>query len=83
MKSKVLPDFLLTSQSRLINAGLCWNTLAASSGAWHLPPGSAEYDETNFFNKSDSFHQTKERALALNLQPLDRPGVSPEDTAWH
>jgi hypothetical protein len=82
-EQSLLPDFLLTSQSRLINAGLRWNTLAATTGAWHLPSGNAEYQETRLFNKSNFLDQTNERAVALNLQPFNRPGGNPDGTSWN
>ncbi len=67
----VRPDFLLTSQSRRIDAGLRWKN--ANAGGWHLPSGSAEVEETSYFNKSDFFDKTTERALAINLAPFDQP----------
>jgi len=70
----VRPDFLLTSQSRLINAGIRWKN--ANLGGWHLPSGSAELQETSYFNKSDFFDKTKEHALAINLTPFDQSAAS-------
>ena len=70
----VRPDFLLTSQSRLIDAGIRWKN--ANLGGWHLPSGSAELQETSYFNKSDFFDKTKEHALAINLAPFDRSAAS-------
>jgi hypothetical protein len=70
----VRPDFLLTSQSRLIDAGIRWKN--ANLGAWHLPSGSAEVQETSYFNKSDFFDKTKEHALAINLAPFDQTAPS-------
>jgi hypothetical protein len=70
----VRPDFLLTSQSRLIDAGIRWKN--ANLGGWHLPSGSAELQETSYFNKSDFFDKTKEHALAINLAPFDQSAAS-------
>ena len=70
----VRPDFLLTSQSRLIDAGIRWKN--ANLGGWHLPSGSAELQETSYFNKSDFFDKTKEHALAINLAPFDQLAAS-------
>lgn len=80
-EQSLLPDFLLTSQSRLINAGVRWKTLAPTPGAWHLPAGNAEFQATSYFNKGNFFDKTDERAVALNLQPFDQPGTNGID--WH
>jgi hypothetical protein len=81
-EQSLLPDFLLTSQSRLINAGVRWN-MAATPGAWHLPSGNAEFQETRFFNKSDFFDKTNERAVAINIQPFDQRNTSSSGADWH
>ncbi|MBA3832127.1 MAG: hypothetical protein H0X34_09580 [Chthoniobacterales bacterium] len=81
-EQSLLPDFLLTSQSRLVTAGLRWKTLAAKPGGWHLPSGNAEYEETSYFNKSDFLDKTEEHAVSLNLQPFDQPNPIPGGTDW-
>ena len=73
-KEDVRPDFLLTSQSRLIDAGIRWKN--ANIGGWHLPSGSAELQETSYFNQSDFFDKTKEHAVAINLAPFDQSALS-------
>jgi hypothetical protein len=81
-EQSVLPDFLLTSQSRLIDAGIRWKGLVATPGAWYLPSGSAEFQETSYFNKSNFFDKASERAVAINLQPFDQPNATSEGTDW-
>ena len=81
-EQSLFPDFLLTSQSRLITAGLRWKTLAARPGGWHIPSGNVEYEETSYFNKSDFLDKTAERAVSLNLQPFDQPNPTPGGTDW-
>ena len=76
----IVPDFLLTSESRLLNAGVRWNTLVAAPGAWHLPSGNAQFEEASFFNKSNFFDKTDEKAVAINLQPFVQPSAS--GTQW-
>lgn len=79
----ILPDFLLTSQSRLIDAGLRWKPVPGAPGACQFPSGNAELQETRYFTKSDFFDRSDERALAINLQPFDRPGAAtPGGTDW-
>ena len=68
-----MPDFLLTSQSRLLNAGVRWNTLVAHPVAWHLPSGNAQFGGDELFNKSNFFDKTDEQAVAINLQPFVQP----------
>jgi SdrD B-like domain len=72
----ILPDFLLTSQSRLIDAGLRWNASGTSPGVWHFPSGNVQFQETRYFTKSDFFDRSEERAIALNLQPFKQPAIS-------
>jgi hypothetical protein len=76
------PEFLLTSQTRLIDAGLRWTTLAGAPGVWHVPSGNVEFQETSSFNKSDFFDRTNERAVALNLQPFGGRPAGPGGTQW-
>jgi hypothetical protein len=64
-----LPDFLHTSQSRLLTTGVRWKKLPESK-SW-LPSGGLEYQETSFFNKDNFFDRSEERAVALTLQPFD------------
>ena len=72
----ILPDFLLTSQSRLIDAGLRWKTMPDAPGAWQFPSGNVQLQETRSFTKSDFFDRSDERTLAINLQPFDRLGAA-------
>jgi hypothetical protein len=63
------PNFLHTSQSRLLNGGVRWKNLAESKS--RLPSGSLEFQEMNFFNDDNFFDRSKEKAVALTVQPLD------------
>ncbi len=79
----LVPDFLLTSQSRLINAGVRWKTLVAPAGGWHLPSGNVEFQETSYFTRSNFFDRSDERAVALNLQPFDNAAPLAGNTTWN
>jgi hypothetical protein len=57
--------------------------MSAAPGAWHLPSGNAEFQATSFFNKSNFFDKTDERAVAINLQPFDQPSTSSSGIDWH
>ena len=81
-EQSLLPDFLLTSQSRLITAGVRWKRSDSNSDSWNFPSGSAEFQETTLFNKSNFFDRSNERAVALNLQPFDRLKTSANDSDW-
>ena len=45
-----------------------------------FPSGNAQFEEASFFNKSNFFDKTDEKAVAINLQPLAPPSAS--GTAW-
>lgn len=64
-----LPNFLHTSQSRLLNAGVRWKNLPQSQSC--LPSGSLEFQEMSFFNKDNFFDRSTEKSVALTLQPFD------------
>lgn len=80
-EQSLLPDFLLTSQSRLLNAGLRWGA-SARPGPWHLPAGSLEFQNTSYFTKSNFFDRADERAVALTFQPFSHPAVNPGAADW-
>lgn len=79
----VLPEFLRTSQSRLVNVGLRWKTFKPDAGAWHLPSGNFELQQTRYFNRSNFFDQADEKAAALNLTLLDQAQPDTGGATWH
>ena len=81
-EQNLVPDFLLTSQSRLINAGVRWKRLIDTPGQWHLPAGNLEYQETSYFSRSNFFDRANERAGALNLQPFESAAALAGTTPW-
>ncbi len=81
-EQSLIPDFLLTSQTQLINAGFRWNTVDAAHTSWHLPTGFAEYEETSFFNQSNFLDKTSENAGAISLQVLNQLQPRPNGSNW-
>ena len=82
-EQSLVPDSLLTSQSRLINAGVRWKDRPHTLGGVAFPFRHAEFQETSFFNKSDFFDKTNERAVAINLQPFEQPNAPASGIDWH
>ncbi len=69
----IIPDFLRTSESRLLNAGLRWKRSSEPSEAWRLPSGNFEIQQTSYFTNSNFLDRADEKAAALNLTLFDRP----------
>jgi hypothetical protein len=78
----VLPEFLRTSQSRQVNAGMRWRHFGDNSGGWRLPSGSFELQQANYFNRSNFFDRADEKAAALNLSVFERSAASGSGATW-
>jgi hypothetical protein len=81
-EQSLAPDFLLTSQSRLVNGGIRWNPDPRGSG-WRLPPGQFELQESTYFSRSNFFDQATEKTATLTLQPFGQPSLRPGAPLWH
>ncbi len=81
-EQSLIPDFLLNSQSRLLNAGVRWNTTQTKPGEWHFPNGYTQFEDTSYFNKSDFFDKTTEHAVTLSLDLFNRQSALPSATNW-
>ncbi len=82
-EQSLAPDFLLTSQSRLINGGVRWNPDPRQTTGWRLPPGQLELQDSTYFSRSNFFDRATEKTATLTIQPFGQPSLRPGAPLWH